>query len=173
MEGAFLAVARFRKPHGIKGEALLWVLTDDPERVLAVGEQLTPVDESGRPAGPPLTVERSRPYHRQWLVKFREFSERSELEHQHALLLGVRREKLAAPGQDEAYVHELPGMEVVAGGRTVGRVTELLEIPAGKLLAVDTDGREVLVPFRRSIVTRVDRQHRRIEIDPPEGLLEL
>ena len=173
MEGAFLVVARFRKPHGLKGEAVLSVLTDDPERVLGVGRRLTPVDESGRQTGPALTVERSRPYHRQWLVKFQEIAERTELERWGDRLLGVRRDELTAPGQDEAYVHELVGMEVVVAGRSVGRVRELLEIPAGNLLAVDSGGREVLVPFRRSIVTRLDRQRRRIEIDPPAGLFEL
>jgi 16S rRNA processing protein RimM len=173
VEGAFLAVARFRKPHGLKGEAVLWVLTDDPENVLRAGQRLTPVDESGRVMGAPLTIERSRPYHRQWLVKFQEIADRTQLEGWNQLLLGVRRGELSAPGQDEAYVHELPGMQVVAAGRTVGRVKELLEIPTGWLLAVDTDGREVLVPFLRSIVTRIDREHRCIEIDPPAGLLEL
>ena len=34
-------------------------------------------------------------------------------------------------------------------------------------------GREILVPFRRPIVTRVDREAREIELDPPDGLLEL
>ena len=36
MEAAYLAVARFRKPHGLKGEAVCWVLTDEPEQDLAL-----------------------------------------------------------------------------------------------------------------------------------------
>jgi 16S rRNA processing protein RimM len=173
VEGAFLAVARFRKPHGLKGEALLWVLTDDPSGVLAAGRTVTPVDEAGRPVGTPLVIERSRPYHRQWLIKFREVSDRRELESWGDRLLGVPCGDLDAPGENEAYVHELPGMEVSAGGRVLGRVTDLLEVPAGRLLAVDVEGREVLVPFQKSVVRRIDRTARRVEIEPPPGLLEL
>lgn len=173
MEPAFLAVARMRKPHGMKGEAVVWVLTDDPERALAPGKQLTPVDASGRAVGPPLTIERSRPYHRQWLLKFREVADRTALERWDDTLLGARCEELRAPLENEVYVHELAGMEVVVAGRPIGLVTDLIEVPAGQLLAVDVAGREVLVPFRRAIVRRVDRERRRIEVDPPAGLLDL
>jgi 16S rRNA processing protein RimM len=42
------------------------------------------------------------------------------------------------------------------------------------MLTVDTGGgREALVPWTRPIVVRVDREARRIVLDPPEGLLEL
>ncbi len=54
MEAAYLAVARFRKPHGLKGEAVCWVLTDEPERVFTVGRLLTPVDENGDRIGEPV-----------------------------------------------------------------------------------------------------------------------
>lgn len=173
MGGAFLAVARFRKPHGLKGEAVCWVLTDEPERVLAAGAAVTPLDEAGRPAGPELVIERSRPYQRQWLLKFREIDARAPLEAWAGTLLGAPAERLRAPEGDEAYVHELPGMVAVVNGRVVGRVRELVDVPAGNLLALDVEGREVLVPFRREIVRRVDREARRVEIEPPEGLLEL
>ncbi len=173
VEGAFLAVARFRKPHGLKGEAVVWVLTDQPEEVLVAGRVLTPVDDAGRPTGPPLTVERSRPYHRQWLVKFAEIDHRAELEQWEQRLFGVPRDDLEAPGENEAYLHELPGMEVWADGRVVGVVREVIEIPAGQLLSVDVDGREVLVPLRKPIVVQLERGARRITIEPPAGLLEL
>jgi 16S rRNA processing protein RimM len=173
VEGAYLAVARFRKPHGLKGEALLWVLTDEPERILSVGQRLTPVDTVGRAVGMPLTIERSRAYHRQWLVKFEGVDDRTELERWDEVLFGVRREELTAPAENEAYVHELPGMEVIVAGRPAGRVKDVVEIPAGRLLVVETDGHEVLVPFRKPIVQWVDREERRIEIEPPPGLLEL
>ncbi len=35
------------------------------------------------------------------------------------------------------------------------------------------DGGEVLVPFVSAIVTSVSLENRTIEIDPPDGLLEL
>ena len=59
-------------------------------------------------------------------------------------------------------------------GRDVGIVAEVLHTPGGELLAVDRDqASELLVPFVSAIVTSVSLQDRIVEIDPPEGLLEL
>jgi 16S rRNA processing protein RimM len=53
-------------------------------------------------------------------------------------------------------------------------VAEVLHTPAGELLAVKTDaGAEVLVPFVSAIVTSVSLADGLVEIDPPDGLLEL
>jgi 16S rRNA processing protein RimM len=42
------------------------------------------------------------------------------------------------------------------------------------MLAVTrVDGTEALVPFVHGIVVEVDRENRRIVLDPPEGLMEL
>ena len=43
----------------------------------------------------------------------------------------------------------------------------------GKGSAVDVNGKVLLIPFTKPILVRVDRVARQIEIDPPEGLLDL
>lgn len=171
--GGYLAVARLRKPHGLKGEAVVWVLTDEPDEVLAVGRRLVPIDDAGRPIGPALVIERSRPYHRQWLIKFADVHDRTAIEGWRERLFGAPADELRAPANDELYVHEVPGFEVMVAGTVIGTVTELMEVPGGPLLAIDVGGREVLVPFRRPIVVAVDRERRTVLIDPPAGLLEL
>ena len=58
----------------------------------------------------------------------------------------------------------------------IGVVAEVLHTAAGELLAVRRppgQGSEVLVPFVSAIVTSVSLEHGTIEIDPPEGLLDL
>ena len=173
MEAPYLAVARFRKPHGLKGDALVWVLTDVPEEVLVAGKILTPVDEAGRPTSEPLEIERGRRYHRGWLLKFRDIADRGALEDWDQVLLGVPESELAALGEDEMYEHEVPGASVVAGGEVIGEAKGLLQVPGGTLLSVDVGGKEVLVPFREPILVRVCRAERRIDIDPPAGLLDV
>ncbi len=173
MESAYLAVARFHKPHGLKGEAVVWVLTDEPERVLVPDRTLTPVDDGGDPIGTPLTIERARSYHRQWLLKFREIGDRTTLEQWDQKLLGMARRELTPPRNDEMYAHEIPGARVMAGGDMLGVAKGLLGVPGGELLAVDVDGKEVLVPFREPILRGLNREERVIEVDLPPGLLEL
>ena len=77
---------------------------------------------------------------------------------------------------DEYYDHQLEGLRVLTtAGIPVGTVAEVLHTAAGELLAVRAEGDrgEVLVPFFSAIVTAVSLEDRTIEIDPPDGLLEL
>jgi 16S rRNA processing protein RimM len=171
--GGYLAVARLRKPHGLKGEVVVWTLTDDPESVLRVGGELVPIDDEGHPVGPAVAIERSRPYHREWLLKFEGVADRTSVEQWRERVFGVPAGDLAEPAADELYVHEIPGARVLVAGKEIGSATGLLDTPGGGLLAIDVGGREVLVPFRKPIVARVDRASRSIELDPPAGLLEL
>jgi len=173
VEAAYLAVARFRKPHGLKGEAVVWVLTDDPDEVFVTGRLLTPVDEAGTPVGEALEIERTRPFHRAWLVKFKGIEDRGVLEQWDQMLLGVPKAELKPLGEGEFYEHDVPGSSVVVDGEVIGEATGLMDIPGGKLLCVDVDGKEVMVPFRDPILIGVDRVARRVEIDPPPGLLDL
>jgi len=171
--GGYLAVARLRKPHGLKGEVVVWTLTDDPESVLCVGRELVPIDEAGRPVGDAVAIERSRPYHREWLLKFEGVTDRTAVEQWRERVFGVPAADLPAPAADELYVHEVPGARVTVAGREIGKAIGLLDTPGGALLSIEVSGREVLVPFRKPIVVRVDRANRSIEIDPPPGLLEM
>jgi len=73
------------------------------------------------------------------------------------------------------YIFRLVGLEVLGpGGRSLGRVREVISTGGTDVLLVGGQGgREHLIPFARSICKRVDPEAGIIEIDPPEGLLEL
>jgi 16S rRNA processing protein RimM len=74
---------------------------------------------------------------------------------------------------DVYYLHELVGCAVwTAAGERVGEVSAVEGDGAAVRLVVRTVRDDVLVPFTQAFCT-VDRAARRIEITPPEGLLEL
>lgn len=173
MEAPCLAVARFQKPHGLKGEAIVFVLTDEPEMVFVPGRELLPLDDDGRPTGTPLVLERGRAYHRRWLLKFAHLDRREDVEGLRDVALGVPVEQLKPIRNDEMYAHEIPGAEVVANGAVIGTARELVATPAGDVLVVDGREREHLIPFRPPILVGLSRERRVIEIDPPAGLLDL
>jgi 16S rRNA processing protein RimM len=54
----------------------------------------------------------------------------------------------------------------------VGTITRVDHLPAQDLLIVNTGDSEVLVPFVKAIVTRVDIEAGTMDIDPPIGLFE-
>lgn len=73
----------------------------------------------------------------------------------------------------EFWEHDLQGLDVVHAktGEVVGTIVHVLEGPAQDLLVLDTPAGERMVPFVSEIVVGVDMDARRVEVDPPEGLL--
>jgi 16S rRNA processing protein RimM len=88
--------------------------------------------------------------------------------------LFVPREALPAPDSDEFYFDDLTGLDVeTTDGESIGLVVSVQDFGSGPLLEVGkARGATVLVPFTREVVPVVDLAARRIEIDPPVGLLE-
>lgn len=85
------------------------------------------------------------------------------------------RADLPEPGEDEAYLEDLLGCDVLLPeGRRLGRLDHF-EYPAGQeIWAIVTDqGDEVLFPARPEFITGFDLAARTVSIDPPEGLLEI
>ena len=166
-------VGRLRKPHGLKGDCTLFPLTDTPDTIFAPGRELWLVDLSGDTVAGPLTVERSRSYHREWLVKFAGVESRDELDAFRGRFLGVPQEALGPLAEDEVYLHELDGFSVrLADDTPLGLVSAVYELPAGIMIEVQGPKREFLLPYKREFVQQVDRAGRRLVVAPPEGLLE-
>jgi 16S rRNA processing protein RimM len=169
-----IVVGRLRKPHGLTGEIALFPLTDDPGAVFQPGRALWVLDLEGEVVGGPLVVERSREYHREWLVRFRGVESRDALEPWRGRFLGAPAEELPAPADDEVYLHELAGFAVrLADGTPLGLVSGLYELPGGLTLEVQGPKREFLLPYKREFVREVDRAARRLTVAPPAGLLDL
>jgi len=77
----------------------------------------------------------------------------------------------ATLAEDEVYQSDLIGCEVIdASGRALGVVTDFEETGGTPLLRV---GENLLIPFAKSICTKIDLGHKQITVNPPEGLLDL
>ncbi|HSH44509.1 MAG TPA: ribosome maturation factor RimM [Longimicrobiales bacterium] len=176
LEPEFLVVGHLSKPHGNKGELLVWPLTDRPDEVLAPGRALLLGDEEGAAGEEPVrvTVAASRPYRKGFLVRFKGVEDRTAAELLAARYLLERADALGEAGEDEAYYHELLGLRVeTTDGTLVGRVREVYELDPAHMLEVKGETGVHLVPFTSRVVVEVDRAGGRLVIDPPEGLLEL
>lgn len=168
-----IVVGRLRKPHGLKGDSTLFPLTDDPATVLAPGSTVWLLGLDGEVVAGPLTIERSRSYHREWLVKFEGADGREALEPWRGLFLAVPMDRVAPPKDDEVYLHELTGFAVrSADGTPLGLVSSLYEMPSGLMIEVQGPRREFLLPYRKEFVREVDRAGRRLVVTLPEGLVE-
>ncbi len=169
-----IIVGRVRKAHGIRGELVVEPITDEPDAVFASGRRVI----AGTPSGDPskdrreLRVLSSRPFKGGLIVEFEGILDRTAAELWRDRFLLVPADELVPLGDDQVYVHELPGMRVeLDSGDLVGTVVATYELPQGLTLDVQREKGTVLVPYDR-IVTSVDREARLIRIDPPAGLLD-
>lgn len=167
-----VVVGHVAKAHGIRGELSVDVRTDSPEERFSLGAELTArLPELGDRT---VTIAAARQHSGRLLVRFEEVPDRTAAEQlRGALLLGDTATLPPTEDPDEFYDHELEGLAAeLVDGTALGTVREVLHSPGGELLALDVEGREVLVPFVRAIVPTVDVAGGRVVVDPPEGLLD-
>ena len=169
-----LVVGRVVKAHGVTGEVVVEIRTDDPDTRFAPGSSLRGKPSRGGPESRYL-VESVREHGGKLLMRLDGVADRNAAESLRGILFVVDSEDLPPiEDPDEFYDHQLEGLQVVTTtGQTVGPVAEVLHTAAGELLSIRAEEGEVLVPFVSAIVTSVSLADQKIEIDPPEGLLEL
>jgi 16S rRNA processing protein RimM len=169
-----LTVGRVVKAHGVTGEVVVEIRTDDPEMRFAPG---TPLRAKRSDRGERnYVVEAVRAHGSRLLVRLAGVADRDGADALRGCLFVIDSEDLPPIDEPDTYYdHQLEGLLVrTTAGRDVGTVAEVLHTPAGELLAVNRgDAGELLVPFVSAIVTSVSLEDRIVEIDPPEGLLEL
>lgn len=170
-----LVIGRIAKAHGVTGEVVVDVRTDDPEARFAPGSVL----RGRKPRGGPersFVIETVREHAGRLLVRLNGIGDRNAADELRGTLFLVESGNLPPiEDPDEFYDHQLEGLAVrTVAGEAVGTVTEVLHTAAGELLSIKTpEGTELLVPFVSAIVTAVSLAEGTVDIDPPEGLLNL
>ena len=178
-----LRVGHLAKVQGLKGEFLLHAETDDPDRlpdlhglILAPGE----ADLSGTAPAPqgvrPVSIRSFRWHQDRPCLAFAEFPDRTAAESYKGWALWMP-EAEARLGDGESYRHDWVGCDVHVGGEKVGEVLRLEPTPGGYDMVILRDtrpGRRGLrqVPYVKAWFT-LDLAARRIDLDPPQGLLDL
>lgn len=168
-----IEVGRVVKPHGLKGEVAVDLLTDRPDVRFAPGATVL-LD------GEPVEVATSRPHQGRWLVRFEGTSDRTQAERlRGASLVGEPLE-----GDDETdtfWVHELVGMQVLTeDGELLGEVTDHVELPPAAgydLLEVARSGggQPLLLPAVDELVEAREDEDGSVVlvvVDPPPGLID-
>lgn len=164
-----ITVGRVLRPQGVRGEVVVMVLSDVPER-FAPGSRLLGVRE-GQPA---LQVEvaASRAHKSGAVVRFAGSDDRDQAEELRGLWLEIPRSQVPAAEPGTYYHYELLGCLCRVSGEELGRVAEVVEDGGGLLLIVEGEGRRIPVPFVREFLREVDVAGARIDLELPPGLVE-
>ena len=100
-------------------------------------------------------------------------SDRTQAESLIKAILLVEQPLDVSPQEPDAwYDHQLAGLKVMRDGAEIGTLLRVEHMPAQDLLVIKTEEAEVLLPFVKAFVPKVDVSAGVIEITPPGGLFE-
>ena len=158
-----ITIARLVRPRGNKGELAALPLSANPERTGRVFVN-----------GAEHDIENTWRHGDHVVYKFRGVDSISDAEKLAGADVSIPREERAALAEGEYYQSDLVGFSVVTRqGERIGTIEGWQEHGGPPLLEVNANGRELLVPFAKSICVEIDVPQRRIVVDLPEGLTEL
>lgn len=164
-----VVVGRVRRPHGVRGEVVIEVDSDVPDR-FAVGAELELVAAGDRRT---VRIDTVRGPASRLLVRFEGVGDRDAAERLRGARLEVSADSSPDLSPDSYYYYEL--MDCRCHDRLhgeLGRVSDVIEDGGGLLLEIVAGDRRLLVPFVNRYLVAVDRDGRVIELDLPAGLLE-
>jgi 16S rRNA processing protein RimM len=178
-----LLLGHLAKVQGLKGEFLLNDFMDDPGRIPGLATLfLAPPDldleAAAAPAeeARPVRVRSFRMHQDRPCLAFQELADRTAAEPFRGWSLWTA-DPLAPLPEGESYRHDWTGVEVFIQGAKVGEVLRLEPTAMGYDMVVMRDLRtgrrgERDIPYIKAWF-KVDLEARRIDLDPPEGLLDL
>jgi 16S rRNA processing protein RimM len=166
-EPEYLVVGFLRRPHGVKGEILMDVHTDFPERLktgitVFVGESYQPM------------VIASLRYHASGLlVRFRGIKSPEEAGLYRNTWVYVPAANRPELPEGEYYHHQLIGLNVVTDeGRDLGVLVDILETGANDVYVIRAvDGNEVLLPAIPPVVLEIKLADRQMCVRLLDGLI--
>jgi 16S rRNA processing protein RimM len=167
-----LIVGQIARPHGVRGEVVVELRTDEPQERYAVGSVL----QTDPTAAGPLTVVESRPHQGRLLVTFDGIADRDAADGLRGVLLCVDSASVpSSDDPDEFNDHELVGLRACTpAGEDLGEIVRVEHAPANDLLVLRRpDGGSALVPFVKAFVPEVDVAGGRVVLTPPDGLFDL
>jgi len=152
-----LPAGRVGRAHGLDGS---FYVTGAVPRLLAPGAEL-------RLAGRSARIVRRAGTDRRPIVRLEGVTDRAAAEALRGQALTVAAERTPALPEGEWWAHELEGCEVRAGGRVLGLVVRLIELPSCEALEVraSAGAEPLLVPMVGDAIGEIDVATGRIEVD--------
>lgn len=156
------------RPHGVRGA--IAVTLDNPDSESLYGVEYVHLGEEPRRLD---VVRTARGRAGQVILELEGVDSIERAEELRGLEVFLEEEQLPPLEEDEYWHRDLLGLEAVdEEGRSLGRVTEIVDTAEVPVLVVGRGKREFFVPFLREYVPHVDLPEGRVVVRPPEEAVE-
>jgi 16S rRNA processing protein RimM len=163
-EPVYLAIAKLRRTHGVKGEVVMDALTDFPERIQVGNEVFV-----GKKYNPYI-IESIRQTNKNFLIKFEGFSNCEQATVLRNQLVYIRTEHASILPEGEFYQYKIIGMKVMDEEDTfLGEISEIIMTGANDVYVVKPEnGPEILIPAIKSVVLDINPEKQKMTVKLPE-----
>jgi len=154
--------------HGIKGTNKLRSYAESLS-VFLPGRSILVRDLRGREAS--YEIHWVKPHTGTPLVSFKGITDCDQAKTLIGAELFIPQSELPELDEDTYYWYDLIGIEVVTmTGEFLGRIESIIETGSNDVYVVKSNEKEVLIPALESVVLDIDLEHKRMQVDLPEGL---
>lgn len=173
MNPSYLVLGEVLRPHGIRGELRIRLLTDYPERIAKL-KTVYLADKPEPETVVPYEVQGMRMNGDYGLLRLKGITTREEADRLRALYLLVDLPNAVPLEEGEFYLYQLIGMKVeTVEGEAIGTLVEVLETRANDVYIVDSPNYgEVLIPVTPETIVKTDVEAGKVIVSLPEGLLQ-
>lgn len=168
----YLLLGEILRPHGIRGELRMRILTDYPERITDLTYVYLGTSPSdSNPAR--YTVEHIRFHQSYGLLTLKNIKDRTDADRLRQLVVMVHIDDAVPLGDDEIYLWQLIGMTVVdKDGTSLGTIKDVLETGANDVYIIESDQYgELLIPITDDTLLETNTETGIVTVALPEGLL--
>jgi 16S rRNA processing protein RimM len=175
-DDAFITIASVQKVQGRMGEVLAELHTDFPER-FEQRRRLYAWKAAGNERRE-LKLEDFWPHKGGMVFKFEGVDSIEEAEKLLGFEIQIPAEERADLGDGAFYVSDLLGCLVVEVSQAASEIGTVVDVNFGAgtaplLIVKSESGNEFMIPFVESFTKKMDVKGKRIEMQLPEGMLEL
>ncbi len=165
----FYLIARITSISGSEGFLNLQIITDFAEKLVNLKEVY--IDFFG--SKKKFLVEDLRQSKKSSQIKFERFNSSRELQ----ILLGrdvfISGKNLTQLPEGSYFIHDLIDVEVHRDNRILGRIREVMNLPANDVFViVDDEGNELLIPFVLDFIEQFDLKNKKLILKPGVGEYE-
>jgi 16S rRNA processing protein RimM len=163
-------VGKIIRPHGVRGEVNIYPLTDWPEKFVNLNSFYL---ESREGKGKWVDVDNLRLRENRIIAKFSGIDDRNAAEVIRGFLLKIRKEECHPLPKDTYYIFDLIGLLVKTDkGEELGKITDVIRMPAQDVYIVDVGGRETMIPAVKEYIKKVDIAAGEIIVKIIDGLID-
>lgn len=168
----YLVLGEILRPHGVRGELRMRIITDFPERLpeLDIVYLAKSPDAEGVHPYQLMSVR----FHQEYaLLQFDEIQDRDAADLLRGQFVLIDLANAVPLENDEYYLYQIIGLQVkTEAGQVLGNVTDILETGANDVYIVQSETfGELLIPAHDETIIEIDFDTEVITVRLPEGLL--